>query len=72
MGDGARVVGVAGGGDVGRQSIGERERLEGGGERVARAIFEFRPQAKRPEFVEAAVEDADCGVVVTRLGIERF
>ena len=69
-GDGARVVGIAGGGSVGRQDVGECEDLEGGGGRVAWAVFKAGARAQRPGFVEAAVEDAERGVVVGCIGEE--
>ena len=48
---------------AGRQAGGEREGLEAGGRGVARAVFERGAQAQRPEFVEAAVQQAEGGVV---------
>ena len=65
-GDGARVVDVVGGGDVGREAVREGEGLEGGGRRVARivALAEPRPEPQRPRLVKPAVQDAERRVVV--------
>ena len=71
LGDGARVVGIAGGGDVGSQAFGEREGLEGGGGGVGRTVFKACARAKGPEFVEATVQDAESSVVAC-IGVEWF
>ena len=61
-----RVGGISLARDVRRQAGRERKRLEGGARRVARAVFQTRPEAKRPDLVEPAVHDAEGCVVVER------
>ena len=65
-GDGARVAGVAGGGEVGREAFGEGEGLEGGRGIVGRVITHAVPatQPKRPRFMKPAVKNTEGCVVV--------
>ena len=65
-GDGARVFGVVGGGNVRREALREEEGLEGRGRRVARVVADAEPCAEpqRPYLVEAAVQDAERRVIV--------
>ena len=62
----ARVGGIVGGGNVGRQPLGEGEGLEGGRGGVAGVVADAEEgaHAQRPEFVEARMQDAEGGVVV--------
>ena len=56
-GDSVWIVGIVDGGNVRRQSVWKRERLEGGGRRVTRivALPKPRTESERPCFVKPAV-----------------
>ena len=65
-GDGLRIVGIGGGGDVWREPSGEWEGLEGRGRGVARIVALAEPcaQPQRPCLMEPAVQNAEGRVVV--------
>ena len=64
-----RFLGVVLRPGVRRQAGRLRERLEGGPRRVARAVFQTRPEAKGPDLVEPAVQDTEARVVIGAITI---